>query len=617
MSQLLLIEGEDPVQVAGLYRRAVSCFRSHWYTEPHDQLVTPSVVVAVFARFRKPAASRIVRARGSGEWICGAGTWFYQDETGERALQRILEDPKRSADLPDAWLQDVDGQFAIALGDHPSGNVLVITDRLGMLHVYAALVGSSVIICTSSLVLAILTQSTWDHEGCRQFLVTNMILEPSRTLFERIRKLEPATVFKCSNGNVRQYRRYWHLTQVMDRGPGDPQDHVPRLAAALRDTLAVVHKQFPRPLMDFTGGFDTRGLLGAALNLGVTVEAVVNGPSTDADVKAAMAIADAFGIMLYRRFHTFASAQEWWEQAKATLLFSDGECDVLYYAGALFVHSLMAECFDASIVGIDGEIVQGKWWELLFPFTGRRTTIDPHLFTRRRLLYDGEEPGLLAHRYPERLEDHVVEVIRSVNRDLDGYPNSAQVDHVYLTIVQQRLYGRVSSATQRIWPCISPYGFRVPLEIAVSAPPKTRVRRRMSRRLIEYQNPRLAAFPTEEGYPALPLRLSTAHRFWPLVQKYAPLVLRRLRLECGIGVGRPSVADEWTSAASNGLRAVCDLEEVRDLLDPKQMVTHDLYQIPTLRRVISEKRVGANPGTYLISRILTLELLARILRASS
>jgi hypothetical protein len=464
------------------------------------------------------------------------------------------------------------------------------------------------------MALAMLTRPTWDLEGCRQFLSTNSILEPSRTLFAGVEKLAPSSIFQLAAGRIAGRQKYWSLANVLYGGPSDLRGDVPKLAAELRKALLIVHKNFARPLMDLTGGFDTRGILGATLSLGLRFDAVVNGRDDQPDVVAAVRIARECGVTLHRRFHGFSSIQRWWNCAKASLDLCDGECDVLYYAPAFQIHSLMANEFDAAIVGIDGEIVQGKWWQLTFPFSGWRRLVNPQLIVNRRLAPEGEIRGLLAHRFPEDLRIRMASVVREVNTGLERYPNTSQIDNVYLRLHQHRHYGRISSATQHIWPCISPYGFRGPLEMAVSAPASVRIRRRMSRRLIEYLNPELAELPTEEGYPALPLRPWNAHRFGQLARRYSPLIWRRLLLELGLPSPAPRKNNPFVEGGGHLIARLCELEEVRELLDPTQMATRELYDPMILGQVLEEGRTERDVGTYQVGRILTLELLARAIR---
>ena len=78
---------------------------------------------------------------------------------------------------------------------------------------------------------------------------------------------------------------------------------------------------------------------------------------------------------------------------------------------------------------------------------------------------------------------------------LGTLPNTTQMDNVYLNMRMQRWQGRIASSTMRIWPCVSPFMWRLPMEAALSAPPSVRLHSRMSRRLIEHFDPRLASLP--------------------------------------------------------------------------------------------------------------------------
>ena len=171
----------------------------------------------------------------------------------------------------------------------------------------------------------------------------------------------------------------------------------------------------------------------------------------------------------------------------------------MIYGATLDAHFRNSDGFDASINGAIGEILKGHWWELLFPYTGRQNHFDCRLVAARRFTFEGESPGLLAFSYPESLTDYYAEVIRQAISGLESFPNTVLMDAVYLVLRQQKWLGRTASATDRIWPCISPYGFRLPLELAIAAPASKRVHHRMSRRLIEYENRHLARLPLPGG----------------------------------------------------------------------------------------------------------------------
>jgi hypothetical protein len=171
------------------------------------------------------------------------------------------------------------------------------------------------------------------------------------------------------------------------------------------------------------------------------------------------------------------------------------------------------------------------------------------------------------------------------------------MDHIYLTLRMQRWHGRIASSTARVWPCVSPFLFRQPMEIALSAPPALRVRNRLVRRLMEHLNPRLAALPLAEGYPALPLRLTTAHRFWPALRHH---------------IGKRILpARHSATNPSSDLKQLWEHEEIRDHLTPGSMSSASLYRPEALRALLDRSESGQDRATITLRRIITLEALSR------
>jgi hypothetical protein len=176
------------------------------------------------------------------------------------------------------------------------------------------------------------------------------------------------------------------------------------------------------------------------------------------------------------------------------------------------------------------------------------------------------------------------------------------MDNIYLSLRMHRWQGRIASATSRLWPCISPFLMREPMEIALSAPPRARVRHRFTRRLIEHLNPRLARLPLAQGYPALPLRPGTALRFWPLVTENWQKVASRLR---------PPASGPASSA--NPLKSLTQNAEVRELLDPAHMRSSYLYDPKPLKNFLEQASQNGFDQPHHFGRVLTLEMTSRVI----
>lgn len=602
MGQLLIVQDVSESRVRALLERSCALFAALCELEPLDRHEAGGVGVVKFPRLVR-GSTRIARDGSGAAWVAAAGTWFLEGRDPASALaelgRRLHEEGLEPADA----LGELDGSYVLAAGRDGSPSLTVITDRVGTLHAYQARIESSLVISTSSLVLAALASPEWDTQSCAEFLATGTVFE-DRTLFRGLRKLEPASVYEFRAGEPVRRVRYWKLADVAWNGAGSPGT-VPQLAEALQEALATTTRTYERPVMDLTGGLDSRVLLGAMLRSELRIDTVVNGTPGHPDVTTANALARRFDLP--HRHQTLPAdwARRWWTNAKQALALCDGEYDLLEYGRILENHRRLAGEFELSLNGSGGEFCKGYWWELLLPFIGSTRPLDERRLAAGRFATDPWSDDLLAEGVADA--EHFAEVIRRANRGLERHPNTALMDNVYLVLRMQRWQGRIASATNRIWPCASPFMFRRPMEAAFSAPPRTRVRNRMSRRLIEQLSPALAAMPLAQGYPALPLRPGTIHHFLPLAReltgkvwkKLAPAKLRR---------------DPPPSPSSGQLAEMLSREEeIVSLLTPREMATRELFEPRRLEAFVASVRAG-RVGEARLGRMLTLEYLGRTLR---
>jgi len=605
MGQLLIVQGEDEREVQSLFQRGLLAFEKLVRLRPQQEFNSGSTAVAKFPKLLKPTSGIVQNSVGPG-WVCGAGTWFYDGMAGETALAALLQVSATGERALQSRLEAVDGIFAVALGNPATDELSVITDRVGSLHIYRTRINSCLVLSTSSMVPAALSHPAWDLVSCREFLASGTIFFGQHTLFEGIEKLESATVFKYKNGCLQSQSKYWDPSAVMyDRVKvhGD----VEHLASALEDCLAVLSRNFSRPMFDLTGGLDSRALLGAKLHVPGDFETVVNGQDTDPDVQIANRIAREFQLKHRNESPQVQSGGNWWRRAQEALPLCDGEYDLLLYARVLDVHSRLAADADASINGSYGELCGGYCWHLLFPFTGWKRRFNDGKVARARFGYDEELSDLMEYRFPESLGDHFSAVVRHANAGFEARPNTVQMDNHTLAVQVPRWQGRIASATCRLWPCVSPFLWRIPLEVALTTPASDRVRNRMKRRLIEHFSPRLARVPLTDGCPALPLRVNTAYLFLPatrLVSKKVKRIMQPHLAAFGLPVNK----------APNPIRMLWEQREIQELLSPGNMATRTLYRPHGLERFLQSSKAEVFAGVRGFGRILTLELLAQALR---
>ncbi len=505
-------------------------------------------------------------------------------------------------------LTDIDGAFVILGQEGPEAELTLITDRLGTFHAYYTIVDGVVLASTSSLLLATMVDPEWDPNGCREFLAMGTLFE-SRTLFRNIHKLQAATIYQFQRDGEIVANSYWNLASSLYQGGPRSARSLDDVATAVVDAVAQLLRLYPHPVLDLTGGFDSRIVLGAALKCGAGFDTTVTGDDDSEDVAVSKKLASIYGLKHHQLKPRELTPSEHWVRAKSAVSLCDGECDVAEYGRTFWVHDHLSDVYDASINGSNGEICKGYWWELLFPFTGRAGHFDPLKIARARFTFEGDVRRLLAERFPMGLDEWFADVIARTNRGLEQYPNTSQLDHVYLRLRMQCWQGRIASATGRIWPVWSPFSFRRPIEAAVASAPGVRVRHRLSRRLLEHFDPRLAAVQLADEGPAKPLRLTTAHEFIP---HWADFVWsRRNRILKRFGGGQRTVP-----TAPAPPHWLWSIEEARQMLQPAAMLTRGIYDPSNLAALLRTDAPASGVHAKRMQRVLTLELLARTVRSA-
>lgn len=557
--------------------------------------------VASFGRTAVQDESGQIVHFGSGAgWCLGVGTWTCADGDLETWAAT-----NPGSDIGER-ISRLDGGFAVLLGHENGRTIHIATDHVGQLHVYRCSIGEATLISTSALVLSLLEDSSWDITGVREFMATGTVFG-SRSLFDGVKKLKPATILEFREGRAHNAQCYWSIVDHIDGVP-DSRTAIDEFGAAVKSSMSTLFSGYKAPVLDLTGGFDTRILLSCARQVAPTqtLNTAVVGATNAPDVTAARRIADEFGLDHRRIDPSPGAASTWWELAEAAIPLTDGECDSLEYANILSVHNRLAAPFDISINGSAGGFIRGNWWELLWPHTGAKGRFDARRVARARFATEPDADRLLATQFPIALDEHFEALIKEVNEPLLHSRNTASIDNVYLILRLQRWQGRLASATNRIRPCASPMAFRRPLEIALGAPVDCRRNSRMARNLLAALDRELASLPMAAGYPALPISLETLPQFAPLVREYAARAAHRLR----------RTLFHKTPTAKHGnerLEALLQLDAIRDdYLNPSAMLTRELYDPSALDHFLQSAYAGNMDSPGRIGRVLTLEQIARV-----
>lgn len=598
MGNFFVVISSDDAQLksAELFKAGL---KQAWRIKSQAPKNTVDVVYARAASFarRNESGGNLVTEAVTGSWLVAVGSWFHADGYGSgdesRLLQRIVETGVARV------THALEGFFAIVFCDARSREIFAITDLMGSRHCFIRVMGDCVVLSTSSLLLATLGDATPDPLGCEEFLRAGAIYE-DRTLFREVKKLAPAALYRFAGDAIADAVRYWRISDL-DPEAFDGDEAARSLGERLILAAQRIARVYRRPVCDLTGGYDSRLVVAAFLSAGIEFETTVAGRDADLDVVISRGLSELIGAP-NRRFER--SGEISLERLKQAMLLTDGECDLINYAQVQSLHSALAAEFDVSVNGSYGEIARGYWWETLFPKTGRREQVDYRRLAAKRYAADPCSHDLFPPGVGLDIVEHLAAIISRLNRNLTEWPNTAQMDHAYLTLRMQRWQGRIASATDQIWPCLSPFMFRSALEVALQTTARARKHSRLARSLLLMMHPQLAAYPLEYGHPATPLTMKNLPRFTPAAWRYVGKAWDRANARW---FNRSSAA---IGPESDRLRLWGD-EEVRETLNPVNMRLNRLIDRSWLQNFLESSKLPGFAFDHQWSRLLSAEMTLR------
>lgn len=570
------------------------------HQKPSRVLETDAAFVASYAR-RNGSSTPLLRDAATGNWLVAVGTWFHDAGFASGQEDRLLA---RLAQVgPKQLAKEVEGFFVIVTGEAATRDVTVITDVSGTLHCYTRKLEGALAISVSSLTLAALGDVTLDAVGCQEFLQTQAMYE-DRTFFKEVRKLDASRCYRFRDGALLSRERYWHATDLQpDSLDGDAS--VEALREAVLAGARKISAAFPNPVVDLTGGYDSRAGVAAFLAAGVPFKSAVGGKPDHPDVVIAEELARRVGLDLR---HFEPPVVRSFEQLQRAMQYTDGEYDLVDYARIHDVQSDLEARFDISINSYSGEIGRGYGWEVLMPHTGERRPMDAFYVARRRFVNPNFDASIVAPALRMDAPRHFGEVVARADEGLGDLPTTLQYDYSMTMLRCQRWYGRIASSTNQIWPCMSFFLLRSIMKPMLETNTRSRANSLLFRRLLAELSPPFTQVPLARGYPPLVVNWKTLHRFWPLVPLYGGKVVDRLRRYAGI---RPAPAPAGTTPRE----LLWQDDAVRQTLDPRTMLSAELMDADGLARFVERSRATQFDLAGQWSLLLTLECTLQRLRS--
>ena len=579
-----------------VFRQGVQFAKTARQQIPSEQLESNWAFVATFPRINGSLCP-LIQDQESGDWVLVSGTWFHPDGWGSGNEQRLLARLQEVGSEKVA--KELEGFFVFVYGKERTKELSVATDIIGSCHAFQRISPDFLAVSGSSLILAGLSSVLLDPIACQEFLCTGVTYE-DRTFYQEVRKIAPATVSTSSEGKVVSVQTYWSIEELTPESL-DGYQAIEHVAQNLIGAVKTITKAFPAPVCDLTGGYDSRSVVAAFLGAKVSLQTTVSGSPDTEDVQVSNAIASKFRLS---HRNIAVSPQSSFEDLKKILFLTDGEYNILEYVNVFQVHRILMEQYDVSINGSFGEIGRGYWWELLFPNPAKIGKLDGDLVARKRYTVQRFDECLFEPSKRLDLAKHFGKMIDRINSGLWNSPQSFQMDHAYLRMRMQQWQGRIASSTNQIWPCLSPFMFRSVLEPLLQIRSSFRRRNQFASTLIQSLQPTLANMPLEHGWPALPFRWNTAHKFWPLPILLGKKVVQRIS---GRNVFFRPPPKELGPMAAQRLK-LWEERNLRDLLNPSEMNVGHILDGLALKQFIQASKEACFPYESQWANLMTMEL---------
>jgi asparagine synthase (glutamine-hydrolysing) len=217
-----------------------------------DPAGSPQPVASEDGEVRAVFNGEIYNFRELREELRGRGHSFATQGDGETIVHLYEE-------LGPRFVERLRGMFAIALWDRRRHRLVLARDRMGVKPLYVAETAAGLAFASEvkSLVAGGLVQPRLDPAAAELFMAWGYVPGPL-TLFEGVRKLDPATYLVYEGGRVAEERTYWTPWDAPPPGVGSSwQEDEERLLELLRTaTRARMVSDVPLGVM-LSGGLDS------------------------------------------------------------------------------------------------------------------------------------------------------------------------------------------------------------------------------------------------------------------------------------------------------------------------------------------------------------------------
>lgn len=538
----------------------------------------------------------------SGSWLIVTGTWFHESglcSGKEKALLRLICEKGLSY-----VVKGLDGFFTVVFWDGISNEIKIVTDVIGSCYSFIRIINDCVIVSNSSYFLANLGKVSLDVEAFQEFLHLGVIYG-RKTFFNEVSRSEFSSIISIKNANIYS-DKYWKASDI-DVIVESMDSAVEKFDSCLSYCVNKCSELKNNVVIDLTSGLDSRVLVTGFINNSSNFSTNVVGDLLAKDVVISQELANLFSIPHH---HIVTDNVVTYSHLKSLLWLTDGEFDLFEYSKIYKTHSALSGQFNIIFNGSFGELARGYWWELLAPKIGKYEKIDSLMLCKKRFaaqLGPVELNALTRYDLYERL---VLEIDKLLAPVADR-PNTFQMDYIYLYMRMRCWQGRIASATNKIWPCFSPFMLRPMLELLLEIQPHIKQKDHLYKNFLAKANPSWAKHRTEFGGPAEPLTVKNMFRFLPVPYNLARKSVHKIRSKMGIGKKSSALLRNY-----NMRQELFHDKNFKDLINIDYMLSGTMLNSNHLENFIKNSFSPNFEHQIFLQRLITYEIAMRTIEVS-
>jgi len=532
---------------------------------------------------------------------------------GKDALKSIKE-ALRINTLYDV-LAILDGHFVLLIFNHKEERFSIITDHLGIIHLYKYFDGRNYYLSTSSLVLSRNLTVNYEADSTVQFLRAKSLSDYD-TIYSEIKLLEAGCIYNYEiiNDNVNETKKYYWKSPTTIEENMDVEEAADLWINALIGACKKIPKE--SVICDLTGGYDTRSILATMLKFEKReiddFSTFIFGPNYSSEVQIAKKISSNMQIPIMQTQLPNDWENKYYEYIKDSVLITDGEENACKYAPIMFANNEKSLNYDYSINGLGGPIVKSFNW--IQEFDIRKKPANINRFINMRVLKSEFNYDIFQKSWREKILDINTPLKKkylNIISDMDPHTtfNTLQLDNIDFRQIERRWGGRTISSSNRIINVISPLYFKNCIEAGMVIPPQFKKSYRLLRKVISRLNPLLAGQKMLNGTPCEDMTIYNFYKFYPFINTFIKKAIK-------VGFKKVFKKNLFVSHSISYKRhqwydKVFSKNEKYDMFDIGNWSTRHLYVHDKLKDFIDS--AGAPGFKYYtqLEKMITLELRIR------